>query len=212
MRLRFLTFIALAWPPLAAHAGEWLFDVTLDAIPIGTHRFVLRDDGATQHVTSDAHFRVRLVVFDAYRYDHHADETWQGGCLATLDSTTVERGKTTTVAGRLEAGRFRIDGPRGREDAGPCAMTFAYWNPRIFAQHVLVNPQTGAPTPVTIRPLDASQVRVRGRAEQASGYRIDTDKTRIEARYSPTGEWIGLRSTTHEGHVLDYRLREGGRE
>ena len=67
-------------------------------------------------------------------------------------------------------------------------------------------------SPVTIRPLDASQVRVRGRAEQASGYRIDTDKTRIEARYSSTGEWIGLRSTTHEGHVLDYRLREGGRE
>jgi hypothetical protein len=194
--------------PLGAQAREWLFDVTLDGIGIGTHRFVLSDDGATQHLTSDAHFRVRLLVFDAYRYDHHADETWRAGCLASLDSTTTERGKTTTVKGRLDADGFVIESARGRANAGACAMTFAYWNPRIFVQHALVNPQTGVATPVSIRPLGRSEVRTQGHVEEASGYGIDTDKTRIEAWYSSAGDWIGVRSTTHEGHVLDYRLRQ----
>ena len=41
----------------------------------------------------------------------------------------------------------------------------------------------------------------------ASHFRIDTERNRIEVWYSPEGEWIGLRSTTKSGHVLEYRLR-----
>src|SRR2546426_914215 len=37
--------------------------------------------------------------------------------------------------------------------------------------------------------------------------RIDTERNRIELWYSPEGEWLGLRSTTRDGHVLSYRLR-----
>src|SRR5436305_5130406 len=138
--------------PLSAEAREWLFDVTLDGLSIGTHRFVLTDAGEERRVTSDAHFRVRLLLIDAYSYDHHADEVWRGDCLSTLASSTVERGKVTTVTGRQEEEGFVVESPRGRESAGGCAMTFAYWNPRVVQQRALVNAQTGVSTPVTTKP------------------------------------------------------------
>ena len=48
---------------------------------------------------------------------------------------------------------------------------------------------------------------VRGASRATSHYRIDTERNRIELWYSPEGEWLGLRSTTRDGHVLSYRLR-----
>jgi hypothetical protein len=168
---------------------------------------VLDDAGDEHRVASDAHFRVRLLVIDAYSYEHHADEVWRGDCLVALDSRTVERGRTTTVAGRLADGGFVIDGEHGRANAGACAMTFAYWNPRIFEQRALVNAQTGALTPITVRRIARARVTARGAAQEASGFHIQTEKTGIEVFYAASGEWIGVRSTTHEGHVLEYRLR-----
>jgi hypothetical protein len=198
-------FLALTVPGVAS-AREWLFDVTLDGLSIGSHRYTLREDGDARHLTSDAHFRVRLLLIDAYRWDHHAEEAWRNDCLVTLDSATTEKGRTVAVTGRLEEGTFVLDGPAGQQSVGPCAMTFAYWNPRIFSQRMLVNPQTGAPTPVRVTALPRAQFTVRGQRVETGGYRVETEKTRIEAYYDATGEWVGLRSTTREGHVLEYRL------
>jgi len=197
-----LTLVA----PGSASARDWLFDVTLDGLSIGAHRYTLREEGDLRHLTSDAQFRVRLLMIDAYRWDHHAEETWRGDCLVALDSTTTERGSMVAVTGRLEEGALVIAGPRGRESVGACAMTFAYWNPRIFSQQTLVNAQTGAPTPITVKPLPRTMLTVQGRPLEATGYRVETDKTRIEAFYDAAGDWIGLRSITREGHVLEYRL------
>ena len=193
--------------PAAAHAREWLFDVALDGLAIGTHRYMLREEGDARYLTSDAHFRVRLLFVDAYRWDHHADEEWRADCLASLDSATTEKGRTVTVKGRLEEGTFVLAGPDGPQSAGACAMTFAYWNPRVFAQRALVNPQTGVPTPIRVEPLAPVPITVRGKRMEAGGYRVATEKTRIEAFYDAAGEWVGLRSTTPTGHVLEYRLR-----
>ena len=194
--------------PAAAEAREWLFDVTLDGLAIGTHRYTVREDGDARHLTSDAHFRVRLLLVDAYRWDHHAEETWRADCLVALDSATTEKGKTVTAKGRVEEGAFTVVGPDGqRQSAGPCAMTFAYWNPRIFSQRMLVNVQTGVPTPVKVEPLPRTTVTAGGRSVEAGGYAVETERSRTEAFYDAAGEWIGMRSTTRSGHVLEYRLR-----
>ena len=120
---------------------------------------------------------------------------------------TEEKGNVTTVAGRLDANAFAIDGPRGHERLESCVMTFAYWNPRVLKQSGLINFQTGAWTPITVHTLGKEQIDVRGKSVAADHFRIDTERNRIELWYSPEGEWIGLRSTTRNGHVLEYRLR-----
>jgi hypothetical protein len=187
-----------------AFAREWHFDVSVDGLPIGTHDLIVHENGNARSVQSDMRYGVALL---GVSYKQHAEETWQGDCLTRIDTRTEEKGRVTTVAGRLEAGGFVITGPRGQEQLAPCVMSFAYWNPRVLRQTHLVNSQTGAWTAVTVHGLGTESLDMRGTSRAASHYRIDTERNRIELWYSPEGEWLSLRSTTRDGHVLSYRLR-----
>lgn len=182
---------------------EWHFDVSVDGLPIGSHDLVLRENGDVRSVQSDMRFG--LLGIGAYK--QHAEEAWQADCLTRLDTRTDDKGAVTTVAGRMDAERFVIDGPRGHERLAPCVMSFAYWNPRVLKQTRLLNVQTGAWTPVTVHALGREQIDVRGDPIAADHFRIDTERNQIEVWYTQEGEWIGLRSTTRTGHVLKYRLR-----
>src|SRR5438552_15536715 len=86
-------------------------------------------------------------------YKQHAEESWQADCLTRIDTRTEEKGRVTTVAGRLEAGVFVIIGPRGEEQLAPGVMSLAYWNPRVLRQTHPVNAQTVASTPVPVPDL-----------------------------------------------------------
>jgi len=208
MGLRLLAALALGLVALPVLAREWLFDVTLDGIGIGTYRYVLQESGDVRRVTADARFRVKLLLIDAYSYEHHAQEEWQGDCLTTLTSRTVERGKTTTVSAREDGDAFVIDGARGRETLPRCPMTFAYWNPRILQARQLINTQTGTPTPVTITSLGNERIEVRGAEVESRRYRLETERNLIDVWYSPRDEWLALRTTTKAGgHVLSWRRR-----
>lgn len=198
-----LTLLLGLFAAVPASAREWHFDVSVDGLSIGSHDVVLRENGDARTVQSDMHFG--LLGVNAYR--QHAEETWQANCLTRLDTRTEEKGNVTTVTGRLNADGFAIDGPRGHERLAPCVMSFAYWNPAVLKQAHLLNVQTGVWTPVTVQPLGKEQIEIRGSSVAADHFRIDTERNRIELWYSSEREWIGLRSTTRDGHVLTYRLR-----
>jgi len=198
-----LTLLLGLLAAIPASAREWHFDVSVDGLSIGSHDIVLGENGDARAVQSDMHFG--LLGVNAYR--QHAEETWQANCLTRLDTRTEEKGNVTTVTGRLNADGFAIDGPRGHERLAPCVMSFAYWNPLVLKQTHLLNVQTGAWTPVTVQPLGQEQIEIRGSSVAADYFRIDTERNRIELWYSSEREWIGLRSTTRDGHVLTYRLR-----
>jgi hypothetical protein len=187
-----------------ALAREWHFDVTVDGLPVGTHDLVLRENGDSRSVQSDMRYGFTLLGMS---YTQHAEEVWKADCLMRLDTRTEERGNTITVTGRLGADGFVVDGPRGHAQLSACVMTFAYWNPNVLRQTHLVNLQTGVWTPVTVHELGKDSIDVRGASRVANHFRIDTERNRIELWYSPESEWLGLRSTTRDGHVLTYRLR-----
>jgi len=189
---------------IPASAREWHFDVSVDGLPIGTHEIIVNEKGDARTVQSDMRYGVALL---GASYHQHAEETWQADCLTRIDTRTEEKGRVTTVAGRLEAGAFIITGASGEERLAPCVMSFAYWNPKVLRQTHLVNSQTGAWTTVTVHDLGKESLDVRGASRATNHYRIDTERNRIELWYSPEGEWLGLRSTTRDGHVLSYRLR-----
>jgi hypothetical protein len=190
-----------------AAARDWHFDVSVDGLPVGTHDISLQENGQARSTRSDMRFRVALLGFTAGTYEQHEEETWQDDCLTRLDTRTTEKGSVTTVAGRLERGSFVVDGPAGQQRLPSCVMSFAYWNPRVLKQAKLVNVQTGALTPITVEAPAKEAYELRGASIQATHYRIQTAHNRIDVWYSPEGDWIGLRSTSHEGHVLSYRLK-----
>jgi len=179
-------------PGLAAGADlatrEWRFHVSLDGRPIGEHRFVLRDAGDSRELTSEARFRVRVLFFDAYRYDHRALETWRGDCLQQLDASTEVNGKRTVVA---------------VTPVDECVQTFAYWNPSILAAHRLLNPQTGEYVPVQISELGGDVIG----GQPAERFRLiggGRPPLEIDLWYSPARDWLALESRTPEGRTLRY--------
>lgn len=180
-----------ATPADAPATREWRFRVTLDGRPIGEHRFVVRTQGDRWFVTSEARFEVRILGIRAYRYRHDAHETWQQGCLRSLDSTTDDDGKPFQVQRRFDSG---------------CAFSFAYWNPAMLAQNQLVNAQTGRTENVEIKRLGEGRIDVRGAEVPGVRWRISGPAQPLEVWYSPQGDWLGLDSVVAGGRTLSYRL------
>jgi hypothetical protein len=171
-----------------ATTREWNFQVSLDGRPIGEHRFVLRDVGNSRELTSEARFRVRVLFFDAYRYDHRASETWRGDCLQQLDANTEINGKNTVVAVT----------PRDE-----CVQTFAYWNPSILDARRLLNPQTGEYVSVQVSELGSDVIA----GQPAQRFRLTgggQTPLKIDLWYSPARDWLALESLTPEGRMLRY--------
>jgi hypothetical protein len=178
---------------LAAAGQRIVFDVLLDARPIGTHSFEIDGPAAgEQRVTSLASFNVKFLSFTAYRYRHQASERWQQGCLAEINSTTDDNGK-----------RLRVDhAPRTG-----CISSYAYWDrDLLMKQRQLLNPQTGELDAVQMERVGEEQIVVRGVSVAAVHYRLRSARFTIDLWYSASGEWLQLDSTTESHRILQYRL------
>ena len=191
--LRAITCLLLLLAALPAHAEtrSWNFRVFLDEREIGTHSFTLRTDGGERELKSEARFQVRLLGFTAYRYLHDATERWGGDCLLALTARTDDNGERESVDWRTAD--------------GGCAMSFAYWNPKILQSARLLNAQTGKFVPVTVAPQGEETVEVRGQPALSRRYRLSGPDLAIDLWFAGR-EWVALESDAKGGRRLRYRL------
>jgi hypothetical protein len=189
---RLLSFLLLlAATPALAEPLAWNFRVFLDEREIGHHHFTLRTDGGARELRSEARFQVRVLGLTVYRYVHDAMERWRGDCLQALDSTTDDNGDREKVDWRGE--------PCG------CALSFAYWSPKILQGGLLLNAQTGRFEPVTVTSQGAETIEVRGRPTLSQRYRLAGANLAIDVWYAGT-QWVALESAAKGGRRLRYRL------
>jgi len=187
--------------------GDWNFRALLDGKPIGQHRFSVSGQGEDREVTSEARFSVKFLGITAYRYHHQATESWRGGCLSGLASTTDDDGKATSVRADYRGDELTVQGSPVTQSLKGCVMTFAYWNPAIQARTRLLNVQTGQLETVQIQRVGNGSIEVRGKTVPATGYRLTGPAQPIDLWYSAQGEWIGLDSSVGGGRKLSYRLQ-----
>jgi len=183
--------LLLAALPAHAETRTWNFRVFLDEREIGTHSFTLRMDGGERELKSEARFQVRLLGFTAYRYLHDATERWRGDCLQALDSTTDDNGD-----------REKVD---WRGEPGVCALSFAFWNPKILQGGPLLNAQTGRFEPVTVTRQGEESIELRGRPTLSQRYQLAGTNLAIDVWYAGT-QWVALELTAKGGRRLRYRL------
>jgi hypothetical protein len=175
----------------ASDARSWNFDARLDGKPIGTHRFTVSGPGARREVDSEARFDVKLLGIVVYRYRHEAHERWQGDCLRELQSRTDDDGKPLQV----------------EQKPGGCAMSFAYWHPRLQEQTSLINPQTGLAEAVRFERLPDATIPVQGREVAATRWRLSTPTQTLTVwRDRANDDWIGLDARVSGDRLLTYRL------
>jgi hypothetical protein len=190
-------------------AKEWDFDVYLDKNKIGQHTFKLNE---SYELTSTAKFNVKVLFFNAYEYDHKALEQWQGDCLSSLESRTLENKVETNIKAKLSGKEFTIDDGKENQNLPACTMTFAYWNPKIIQQPKLLNPQNGEWLDTKFTNLGSEIIDVKNKKIEAKHYKLDgslngKSKLKIELWYSINNEWLALKSITPEGYTINYKLR-----
>jgi hypothetical protein len=190
-------------------AKEWAFDVYLDKNKIGQHVFKLNE---SNELTSTAKFNVKVLFISAYQYDHKAIEQWQGDCLSSLESHTLENKVETNIKAKLSGQEFTVDDGKLKQKLPACTMTFAYWNPKIIQQTKLLNPQNGEWLDTKFTNLGTEAIDVKNKKVEASHYKLDgslngKSKLKIELWYSANNEWLALKSITPEGYTINYKLR-----
>jgi hypothetical protein len=189
-----------------AAADAWRFRVYLDDREIGYHNFYLQQSGDTRELRSEAHFEYRLMFVKLFHYEHENTETWKGDCLRSIESRTDSNGEPYRVDGRLETGRFRVEGNAGEADLPECVMSFAYWNPAFLGQGRLLNTQNGEFLDVDISQPVAEPLSVRGEQQPSYRYRLEAGELRLDLWYSADNEWLALESEVRGGRKLRYEL------
>jgi len=197
---------ALAVPvSRATERQQWNFRVLLDGREIGEHRFTLTTEGANRQLRSEARLAVRLLFIDAWRYQHRADEIWQGDCLRSLNARTRTNGNTEQVHAETRDGRLLVNRPGEQRQLAGCIQSFAYWNPSILGARALLNSQTGELQDVQITRLGAEDLTVRGASMPTLRYRISAPAMQIDLWYA--GErWVALESLVKGDRLLRYEL------
>lgn len=193
--------------PAALADRSWDFRVFLGDKEIGSHRFVLREQGNERQLTSEAHMAVKLLFVTAYTYDHLDIEQWNGDCLTKLVSSTDDNGKKHRVSVQRQGGVSVVETLQGSQRLGDCVLTFAYWNPAMLQQTQLLNSQDGEYVAVKITDAGADSIVVRGVNTPARRYELRSAKLSIDLWYSEQQEWLALESKTERGQQLIYRLK-----
>ena len=184
---------------------QWHFRVLLDGREIGEHRFTLTTEGENRQLLSEAAFAVRLLFINAWRYQHRADETWQGNCLRSLVAKTTTNGSVERVSADSRGGRLVVDQGSEQRLLDGCVQSFAYWNPSILEAQSLLNSQTGELQQVRITPLGTENITVRGAPTMTQRYRISAPAMHIDLWY--VGErWVALESLVKGDRLLRYEL------
>ena len=207
-----LTALVLAGlSPLATARTEYLFDVSYNDRPIGSHRFTVIREGEQEQVRSEADFEVKVLFMSVFRYRHVANERSASGCLTNLESETDDNGTPFAVGieSMGEALRVTQRQPKAEETTLPvaCATTFSYWDLERLQRAALVNAQNGKLTPTRLTDLGATSLD----GEEARHYRLEpAGMDPITLWYGDDDQrWLALETRRGDG-VLRYRLQDSG--
>lgn len=182
-------------------AQEFNFRVWAGEREIGTHRFQIERQGESTNVLSEALYKVKVLFVNVFRYEHTAEEVWNGNCLASLTSSTVENGEKTRIDARLDADRFAVvrnEQPLLETDA--CVGSYAYWDKQRIQRDALMNAQTGEIDAATVSELGTQPLPRINKATPA--LQIKTEASNIQLWYSDEGEWLALKAEADDQPIV----------
>ena len=184
-----------------AQAQELKFRVWAGEREIGTHSFKVASQGDRTNVLSNAIYKVKIMFVNVFSYEHTANEVWDGACLDSLTSQTVEDGQRTTIDARRTDklfSVFRDEQPLLETD--DCVGSYAYWDKQRLQRSALMNAQTGEINDVTVTELGAQPLPRMTASAQA--IQLDSEIASIRLWYDDSGEWLALQTQAEDRPVL----------
>ncbi len=189
-------------------SGALNFQASRNGMRIGDHLIRFHRVGDTMTVASTVSYSVSAGFLTAFQSTLRAQESWEGGMLASFQCTAVTNGRQEYARGARENGVLMVQGTAAPRYAAPdgtvlCAM----WN-RTQLTVPSINPQDGTLLRFVTTPL--------GRSEQAdsAGVRHGCDGFHMEGPnpvdvwYDDSDLWLALQAKAPDGSVILYK-RQG---
>jgi len=174
------------------------FKVFLNDRAVGSHSFVLQEQGERLLVSSTISLDFTVLMVKKIKYRHQANEVWQGGCLVSLKSQTEKQGKNYTVDAITNGSGLVVESKEGLETIPGCARGFAYWNPLLLEGEFLLNAESGQYLPVEITSRVSAQ-------DNITHMLIAGSKADVRLQYDAAGNWLSLESKLQIGGLLRYQ-------
>lgn len=193
---------------LSTDQESWKFRVLLNDTPIGFHHVNISDNGMKRSVHTTASFDVRFLLIPVYNYEHETRETWQGDCLASIESTTDDNGDDYFINGSRESEAINLITQDGTVQLNGCVRTFAYWDVNLLKAERLLNTQTGEYQIVEIKDLGIGELLIDESSVQARHFRLVCEDRTIDLWYGKNMRWLALESETESGDLLRYLPEE----
>ena len=196
-------FVALTLNHGIAIGDEiYTFDVFFDDRLIGEHQFARSSSETGEEiVTSRASFALKILFFNAFKYEHSSREKWRDGCLVELEATTnTKKGEqTTTLRNQSGEPSLTVNGEtKDLPNEDSCLSSFAYWRTDLSERALLMNAQSGDFVPVEMSTSTDPETIERRTI-------IAANKLNIEVQYDGQGRWVGLQTALPNDHQLTYR-------
>jgi hypothetical protein len=174
------------------------FKVFLNDREVGSHRFVLQQQGENLLVSSTMSLDFTVFMIKKIKYRHQANEVWQGGCLVSLKSQTEKQGENYTVDAKTNGRGLVVESKEGSQTIQGCARGFAYWNPLLLNGEFLLNAESGQYLPVEITSRVSAQ-------DNITHMLIAGPKADVRLQYDAAGSWLSLESKLQIGGLLRYQ-------
>ncbi len=183
--------------------GRIGFRVMRDEAEIGTHEVRFNRDGERLTVEVDIDLNVTFLGMSLYRYRHRAQESWAGGRLVALQTTTDDNGERHEVSGRARPDGFVVRTATGETAFPANAMPSSHWNRAWLEGRPLINTQTGQRIDFAVRPLGSETVATASGIKSAEHFAISGD-LRKDIWFDAAGQWTATRFKAPDGSTISY--------
>jgi hypothetical protein len=198
----------------ALHAGAALADpdsktmkfaVMRNDSQIGTNSITVSRSGQDTTVQIVTHVEVRIAYITVYRFDQTDTERWSDGRLLAMNATTDDNGTVHRTNANCRDGKVVVDGDGQVRKLAANIIPVSLWNPVLLAQNVALDPQDGAPVPVSVIDRGEENLVLQGRAQHAHHYVLMTTFPQ-DLWYDENQRLVKVELKGSDGSTIRYQL------
>jgi len=181
------------------------FAVMRNDSQIGTNTITVVRNGQDTTVQIVTHVEVRIAYITVYRFDQTDTEQWADGRLLAMNATTDDNGTVHRTNANCRDGKVVVDGDGQVRTLTANIIPVSLWNPVLLVQNVALDPQDGAPVPVSVVDRGEENIVLQGHAQHAHHYVLMTTFPQ-ELWYDENQRLVKVELKGSDGSTIRYLL------
>lgn len=159
---------------VAAGGGKahQVFGISRNGTPIGTTKIDIDRQDDTTIVKIATTISVKMMFFEAYRYDYNGTETWKAGQLVAYKSRTNDNGTKHTIEATQKPDKLSMEVDGKHTEVPKSVVPASLWTKTVINQPELFEPANGKRLQVKFKDLGEESLSVNGVQHKAEHYQV----------------------------------------